>query len=403
MDNVSRCQYIVPRKQRRCRMLVKSGQLYCGEHSYISNPESRIPCPLDPAHSVHVENLDDHLQRCNQSKNANQPWFKRDVNLFDLSDKSECFGKVNVSVNTLRKVIKFYEQLQLDIPVEFIPYAKLEAMSLEKFGSTGEKCKRDRDQVSSILGHLNALNLLESDESVSFLEFGAGRAKLTYWLSTIFHQQGDDARHRYVLIEQSGTRYKYENKAVADGQRRDCFTRIRCGIEHVMLNCIYQLKITKYTVAICKHLCGSAFDAALVSVVNSLSDPAVQIKALIMAPCCHHRCKWSQFCGKELFTFFNFEADQFAELRRIISWSTCGFSSLEDKICTIKCSSCSEVDSACGNCFTVNREEVGHKAKVLLNWARAAYLQRFGFSVRLVQFVPLQTSPENLLLIGVRE
>ncbi|EYC12646.1 hypothetical protein Y032_0046g1342 [Ancylostoma ceylanicum] len=29
----NRCAYIIPRKGRSCRMLVKAGQKYCGEHA----------------------------------------------------------------------------------------------------------------------------------------------------------------------------------------------------------------------------------------------------------------------------------------------------------------------------------------------------------------------------------
>ena len=40
MNSVSsseHCHYVVPRKKRRCRMLIKPGNLYCGEHSHLLN------------------------------------------------------------------------------------------------------------------------------------------------------------------------------------------------------------------------------------------------------------------------------------------------------------------------------------------------------------------------------
>lgn len=35
-----RCEYIVPRKKRRCRMLSKVGNRFCGEH-LIHDPENQ--------------------------------------------------------------------------------------------------------------------------------------------------------------------------------------------------------------------------------------------------------------------------------------------------------------------------------------------------------------------------
>lgn len=49
------CHFFVERKKRYCRMTVKSGNKYCGEHlrSDVNYYQSilgieRVPCPLDP-------------------------------------------------------------------------------------------------------------------------------------------------------------------------------------------------------------------------------------------------------------------------------------------------------------------------------------------------------------------
>jgi hypothetical protein len=36
-----RCTYVIPKKKRSCRMLVKSGNLYCGEHA-IFDPINKV-------------------------------------------------------------------------------------------------------------------------------------------------------------------------------------------------------------------------------------------------------------------------------------------------------------------------------------------------------------------------
>lgn len=51
------CKFFVQRKKRYCKMLVKSGCDYCGEHQKTTtpseqpsdnSPDIRIVCPLDP-------------------------------------------------------------------------------------------------------------------------------------------------------------------------------------------------------------------------------------------------------------------------------------------------------------------------------------------------------------------
>ncbi|EYC12647.1 hypothetical protein Y032_0046g1342 [Ancylostoma ceylanicum] len=60
----NRCAYIIPRKGRSCRMLVKAGQKYCGEHANQEEEnEDRIPCPNDPKHTVDRKALEQHLLR----------------------------------------------------------------------------------------------------------------------------------------------------------------------------------------------------------------------------------------------------------------------------------------------------------------------------------------------------
>lgn len=59
MAEENHCMYFVKRKKRYCRMTVKKGNEYCGEHqgnSLDSMQSKRVKCPLDPTQSfpVHV-------------------------------------------------------------------------------------------------------------------------------------------------------------------------------------------------------------------------------------------------------------------------------------------------------------------------------------------------------------
>lgn len=57
MANGNHCMYFVKRKKRFCRMTVRGGKNYCGEHQLdIADPEDagdrRVKCPLDPTQQV---------------------------------------------------------------------------------------------------------------------------------------------------------------------------------------------------------------------------------------------------------------------------------------------------------------------------------------------------------------
>ena len=52
MTDPEHCQFFVERKKRYCKMTVKKGRQYCGEHQSNLGElnkviDERIPCPLD--------------------------------------------------------------------------------------------------------------------------------------------------------------------------------------------------------------------------------------------------------------------------------------------------------------------------------------------------------------------
>uniref|UniRef100_A0A8D2IXW6 tRNA:m(4)X modification enzyme TRM13 n=1 Tax=Varanus komodoensis TaxID=61221 RepID=A0A8D2IXW6_VARKO len=63
-----RCAYFVERKRRFCKMVPARGRRFCGEHGAHAEEENsrkRIPCPLDPKHTVYEDQLQKHLKKCN--------------------------------------------------------------------------------------------------------------------------------------------------------------------------------------------------------------------------------------------------------------------------------------------------------------------------------------------------
>lgn len=78
--------------------------------------------------------------------------------------------------------------------------------------------------------------------------------KLTYWLAQLIKNTKDST---VILVDRSSHRHKNDNKLKTE----DCsinIVRIRADIADLCLNKIEEVKNSKYTVGIAKHLCGAA-------------------------------------------------------------------------------------------------------------------------------------------------
>eukprot|EP00966_Prymnesium_polylepis_P267613 6182356-Prymnesium_polylepis.1 len=88
------CALWLPRKNRYCRFSCVEGFDYCGHHlasrgENTAGPGAavRIPCPLDPRHSIFEKDLAKHLLICPKGKEAAEmaalPCYRQDVNAGD--------------------------------------------------------------------------------------------------------------------------------------------------------------------------------------------------------------------------------------------------------------------------------------------------------------------------------
>ena len=50
-----------------------------------------------------------------------------------------------------------------------------------------------------------------------------------------------------------------------------------------------------------------------------------QLKGIMIALCCHHRCSWRSYVGKQFLQEQGFSREDFQLLTSISSWATCGF------------------------------------------------------------------------------
>ena len=97
-------------------------------------------------------------------------------------------------------------------------------------------------------------------------------------------------------------------------------------------------------VGVSKHLCGAATDLALRyrthynksssdipttpipsrCLTQTLSGVESDLAGVLIALCCHHRCDWRPYVGKEFLLEQGFTEEDFSLLTALTSWCTCG-------------------------------------------------------------------------------
>ena len=170
----ARCSYVVPRKKRNCRMLVKPGKKFCGEHDVaksINEPEThcsktesnRIVCPNDNKHTCNANRLEKHLLVCPSRPKPSQKYDLKGANTaIDNYNEIETPLTVNtVDDNQLINVIKRIEDIYENQCIkDNIQTALLEHNEVEQYinqnPAFGPAALKHLKQNSSLLAHLES-------------------------------------------------------------------------------------------------------------------------------------------------------------------------------------------------------------------------------------------------------
>ncbi|CAD5230768.1 unnamed protein product [Bursaphelenchus xylophilus] len=376
---MERCEYILPKKKRKCRMLRKSGKRFCGEHM-VHDPDNldRIPCPNDPKHTVLTSELDQHLTKCN-SRIQEHPWLEEFVNQSIKSSLTPEFVRPTAAEvgEVIKKVNEIYNEIKECFEVPIDPDFQYEDIR-EAADVLNDKKKLHLRQIDSIIGCLSRHSLLENVDSECLIDLGSGKARLVYWMSKKF------PKTKYLLVDRMGARNKFDRKAIKEDDSLQ-IERLRCSVEHLKLGQVPSLQESNSVVAVCKHFCGAATDYGIRCLLNGEKE-GLRLTGFALAPCCHHKCVKEEFVGNEFLKEHGITSDsQFSALRHVSTWNCCGFENKEG-------ASTDKTDD--------EREELGVRAKRILEYARVEYLRSAGFDVELIQYVDRRVSPENLLIVG---
>ncbi|CAA6662161.1 unnamed protein product [Spirodela intermedia] len=390
---------------------------FCGNHNPATD-EQRIPCPIDPSHSVLKRNLDSHIARCPVRKHAleleAQPFYKKGVNCgggegakgFVRSEakRSEIYRlTVPEFLSLVQKIKAVYSSLPKEIYLResFISSQACAEWLEGRRGEDGQQLPFRRSTHCKGGGSAG-----EEGKDQAVVEFGAGRGYLTQMLADCYGIRG------VYLVE----RRSYKLKADRSLRQKDGMSleRLRIDIEDLNLNGVESLRGRPY-LAIGKHLCGPATDLTLRCCLRGDDDDddrssgaaAAQLSGLAVATCCHHLCQWDQYI-----TVFFRDWDREEEFNAITwfsSWAVDGAHNLGNSHGGDQAASpysSGGGGGACGVEEVVKRMSSGEKAclgfvcKEIIDVGRLMWLRGRGLKAELVKYVPVSVSPENHLLLA---
>jgi len=423
-------------------MVVKPGAQYCGEHTPLPATELelgmkpiselRVPCPYDPKHTCFATKMEKHLKICNSKPPLILPQYivpginSGATRPVDSKLNKEKLSIANVSdeklINIIGELMATYKKyVEGNIVLEPLEHTAMEE-ELNK-PEYGPSVLKHLIQNSSLLGQLDKSGLLENGNT--FIEFGSGRGQLTYWLTRAVT---DPSTCQFILVDKASHRHKFDNRL------RDCedieLVRLRADIQDLSLAGLAPFLTVQQesVVGISKHLCGAATDLTIRCLTQTLENSASEMVGMLIALCCHHRCEWSPYVGKEFLTEQGFTEEDFPLLTSITSWCTCGSgkprearnpSELEQRSPSIEHASVPPEEDAVSpdesssssirdryarlQLDQATREEIGRQCKRVLDYGRLRYLQDVcDMDVKLKYYVGSFISLENALIVGTR-
>uniref|UniRef100_A0A8C5QG27 tRNA:m(4)X modification enzyme TRM13 n=1 Tax=Leptobrachium leishanense TaxID=445787 RepID=A0A8C5QG27_9ANUR len=390
--------------------------------------------------TVYEDQLQKHLKKCNSREKPLPVYHIQNVNA-GTPEEDVCEDQVPISSLSREDLQKLIEKLRRvtsglepPLPDKKLCHQVLQGALCDPVN--GESASKHLKQQASILGHLESLGLLGG--SRCYVEFGAGRGKLSHWVD-IATQDAENVL--FLLVERASTRFKVDGK-----QRKSTFERLHIDIQHLCLDHVPSLvQKQRSVIGIGKHLCGAGTDLALRCLMQASSpmvgepdckrprmDPALEssdlthkgnsvpdeqnkVAGIVIALCCHHRCDWQHYVGKEFFRNLGLGQREFNFFQRMSSWATCGLRKLpvtshvenesgtdfeEHNEAAQKIPVCNS--EAIQRLLTVEeRENLGHLCKLLIDHGRLDYLKKMGFKPTLQYYTDPEVSLENILLTAL--
>lgn len=408
-------------KKRQCNMTRRKEEKYCAEHLVVLGRSSiekqgrdrkRVPCPLDPKHSVWEDQVKNHVKKCSAKRQLEKPtsnWFKEDHNLVgcDAQDSLQAFrdrvGDLDYDkwIPMIRKVYEKVKHEPVRRAIESDSALESRLMELEN--------QKHALQQSSLIGHMKKVGALDRNNVIA--EFGCGRGELSRYVCRAMSMDTMDPRdsqddddhdsknrkggaQKHWLIDRAGPRLKLDSKLVKDFEESGAsgehpiVARTKVDIKDLYIDgeVLEQLGFGKHdkVSAVSKHLCGCATDLTL----ECLNKSSCKVGAIAIALCCRQLCSYETYplTGRDWLKENGIDSEGFHSIARMSSWAVCGRRPQP----TVHKSGL-DYDQ---------REEIGLMCRRIIDYGRVISLRKQGYKVELVQYVDSDISLENVCLLA---
>lgn len=418
------CNHFIKKKNRQCGMTRRKDQEYCTEHLILhkrlvnrevhngtatatGEHEDRVPCPLDPKHTVQKSRLQKHLLKCNKFKlkhlNDNNIYYRLNYNMVPQQQQD---ANTNTPPPSLTQVIDIlYKYFKLAPPPTIPTQCKLNKYMARTRLTTVSNQKHSIQQ-SSLIQNLFEYSTCPHPPHLTVLEFGAGRAEFSRYFNQSLptSPSSSPASHKFILIDRASNRLKFDSKILQDSAPTEVTVeRLKIDIKDLYIDPLLLAAPPQPCTIISKHLCGVATDLTLRCIQNNTTLLA-NLHSICIAMCCRHIVDPQQYINPayihsvldtvetpiEYTDFFNV-------LIKLTSWATCGKRPhVQDY---------QPVQIAPNVAITIKeRETIGLMARRIIDQGRLQWVQENipHCKAQLIHYVSKDISLENVALLMSR-
>lgn len=340
-----RCEFFITKKNRNCSMQRKPNHRFCSEHMMAENSteSERVPCPLDPKHTVWKYMLKSHLKKCNaRKKEVREPWYEENFNANRSSsienktnslDESKKSTEDHATLKICLNLLKQYKSTIKPLKLVHLLHGGFNA----KLSETSNK--KHLIQQSSLIGNMKNKKMLSPD--IFYLEFGCGKGELSKFVNICILEEIKEGsigtsggQYGFGLIDRGVNRNKLDSRILKECSEheicpRPLVRRTRIDIKDLNLDKFIADINTSKVAVISKHLCGAATDLTINCLLNSslLNERKSAFAGLLIAMCCRHACDYDQLLPQSRIYLSRMGIDSlslFNCLKKVVSWAVSG-------------------------------------------------------------------------------
>jgi len=356
-----------------------------------------------------------HLTRCNGRPVEELPHYHElDVNVA-LRKSASNFFKVDLSSslnhwpNIIARIRSMYTHLGMsDIPMDVREHELFQDVVVHG----GKQKRKHAKQHASFLAHLEDRNLLQIDNDLCYMEFGCGRAELSAHMAHALARKPTSHPCAFTLIDRDAHQNRCDRYIRQHLNAQNLVDRIRIDIKDFNLKA-YQhplnydnMSSDSKIVAISKHLCGAATDLTL----RCLMQAPSKVQAMMIAVCCHHRCKFEHYVDPDYLAEMEIEPHFFQILSSMSAWATCkpdhpkNLSRKQSQIKNNQYDGNNYDDDDHVSGLTIQeREDMGLMCKRILDFGRLRFLRAHGFDIETFYYCDQETTLENFAVLAQKK